>query len=645
MASTFSMAVFARYSALLAAFVASSNAALSSTGFTVSLDDVPYYIAPNAIATINITKGFPSGSKSGFFTPITVINTDDVGFSGAIFDSVVSNWTETDDVFQSGFLQGVYVQYTGPSYSSAKQAPKLNLGNVSVLTAHVATANAVPEGPYFISSSGDLYQPWRLYSDIMGAFSETTIPNADGSFSVLPANIQGQSLAVAVPSRLSYTKTPEKPLAGVRLGVKDIYDIAGMRTSNGNRAWYHFYPEANTTALAVQRLVDAGAIIVGKMKTSQFANGERATADWVDYLSPFNPRGDGYQQPSSSSSGPGAGEGAYEWLDITLGSDTGGSVRGPSQAQGLYGNRPSHGLVELTNVMPLAPELDTAGLLCRDPSIWTAAAKAMYSTNITISSSYPKQILLADFPTETGEYESDALLLDFVSKLSSFLGANATAFNITEAWATDNPDTTPVEELLNITYPLLIAKEQTQLVRDPWYAEYAAANDGRLPFVDPAPLARWAYGDNSSATIAEAVANKTQFMTWFNSSVLAPDAETCSSSLLLYIGGTEADVSYRNLYLSSPSVPFGFSTSRISVFSEAPDMVVPIGQASYFSSITNHTEVLPVTVDFMAAKGCDGMIFSLVEDLVAEGIISVSKAGRSTVDGGQILLRRSEVVQ
>lgn len=106
MASTFSMAVFARYSALLAAFVASSNAALSSTGFTVSLDDVPYYIAPNAIATINITKGFPSGSKSGFFTPITVINTDDVDFSGAIFDSVVSNWTETDDVFQSGFLQG-----------------------------------------------------------------------------------------------------------------------------------------------------------------------------------------------------------------------------------------------------------------------------------------------------------------------------------------------------------------------------------------------------------------------------------------------------------------------------------------------------------------------------------------------------------
>lgn len=60
----------------------------------------------------------------------------------------------------------------------------------------------------------------------------------------------------------------------VRLGVKDIYDIAGVRTSCGSRAYYNLYPERNVTAPAVQRLIDAGAIIVGKMKTSQFANGE-----------------------------------------------------------------------------------------------------------------------------------------------------------------------------------------------------------------------------------------------------------------------------------------------------------------------------------------------------------------------------------
>jgi len=78
-------------------------------------------------------------------------------------------------------------------------------------------------------------------------------------------------------------------------------DIKGLRTSNGNRAWYWLYPPANATAPPVQNLIDAGAIIVGKMITSQFANGETATADWVDYHEAFNPRGDGYQDTSSSS--------------------------------------------------------------------------------------------------------------------------------------------------------------------------------------------------------------------------------------------------------------------------------------------------------------------------------------------------------
>merc|ERR1711939_617752 len=213
--------------------------------------------------------------------------------------------------------------------------PELN-DTDAVMTTHVTNGSAIPPGPYFMSSSGAIYQAWRLYSDVQGAFSETLVPASDGSFSVLPANMAGQSLAVAVPSRLYFTKTPEKPLAGVRLGVKDIYDIAGVRTSNGNRAWYHLYPPANVTALSVQRLVDAGAIIVGKMKTSQFANGEEATADWVDYHAPFNPRADGMQNPSSSSSGPGAGAAAYSWLDLTIGSDTGGSIRGPCHVQGLY---------------------------------------------------------------------------------------------------------------------------------------------------------------------------------------------------------------------------------------------------------------------------------------------------------------------
>ena len=65
-------------------------------------------------------------------------------------------------------------------------------------------------------------------------------------------------------------------------------------------------------------------------------------------------------------------------------------------------------------------------------------------------------------------------------------------------------------------------------------------------------------------------------------------------------------------------------------------MVIPIGQASYFSPITNHTEYLPVTVDILAAKGCDGMIFQLAKELSAAGIINATLAGQ-TIYGGEVL--------
>lgn len=196
------------------------------------------------------------------------------------------------------------------SSANNERAEVTVLGNSTAFWVSKAQdSNPLPDGPYFVSTTGHIYQAYRLYADVQGAFSDSSIQNQDGSYSVLPANLPGQSLAVAVPSRLYFTRTTKKPLAGVRFGVKDIFDIQGLKTSNGNRAWYHLYPAANRTAPAVQNLLDAGAVIVGKMKTSQFANGESATADWVDYHAPFNPRGDGYQDPSSSSAGPAAGEG------------------------------------------------------------------------------------------------------------------------------------------------------------------------------------------------------------------------------------------------------------------------------------------------------------------------------------------------
>lgn len=65
-----------------------------------------------------------------------------------------------------------------------------------------------------------------------------------------------------------------------------------------------------------------------------------------------------------------------------------------------------------------------------------------------------------------------------------------------------------------------------------------------------------------------------------------------------------------------------------------------VGQSPYNSTITQHTEYLPVTVDILAAKGCDGMIFDLVLELQKAGVVRASKAGQTVEGGGKVLLRR-----
>ncbi|KAK7458257.1 hypothetical protein CaCOL14_006696 [Colletotrichum acutatum] len=644
----------------LFALVGAAAADLTSTGASLLLNDIYYFVSP-------FSQGNPSNSSSfnikslprAFgFTPVTVVAEP---LPKSSLASLFANWTSHDDVWQPAFLGAIFLAGLDTPCLTKESFDGTNKTQ-SIVAPLVSTASSdIPSGPYFLdTATGALHQAYRLYPDYAGAFSESLLQKPDNTFQTLSAQVPASaSLTIGVPSRLYSlsTRSPEKPLAGVRVGVKDIYDLAGVKKSNGNRAWYAFYPPATSTAPSIQALLDAGAVVVGYQKPSQFANGETATADWVDYHSPFNPRGDGYNDPSSSSSGAGASIGSYEWLDIAVGSDTGGSIRGPSAVQGLFGNRPSHGLVGLDGVMPLSPTLDTAGFLTRNPYIWDEANKALYGANYTslveteVEVVYPKMVYTVDFPTDEGA--AAQMLNQFAEDLGAFLGAKATALNLTSAWAETGPEgvrNQTLDEVLGLTYATLITKEQTPLVRDPFYADYAAAHNGRLPFVNPVPLARWGWGDKQPASaLDDARANKTLFMDWFNTEILPPSAPalntststaTCSSSLLFYVGSS-GRASLRNRYptTTTPTPPLGFSNGRLSVFSGAPDHVFPLGEVGSVSSVTNVTEMLPVTVDVMAARGCDGLIVRLAQDLVEAGILKVPLAG-GTLAGGEVLMRR-----
>ena len=156
----------------------------------------------------------------------------------------------------------------------------------------------------------------------------------------------------------------EGPLAGLTFGAKDLFDVAGFVTGAGSPEWLRTHDVAETTAPAVQALIDAGAKLVGKTAVDELAFS--ITGINPHYGTPVNPRCPD-RVPGGSSSGSGAA--AAGLVDFTLGSDTAGSVRIPASYNGIFGIRPTHGRLPLDGAMTLSPSFDTPGWLARDAAL------------------------------------------------------------------------------------------------------------------------------------------------------------------------------------------------------------------------------------------------------------------------------------
>src|SRR5206468_1337918 len=152
---------------------------------------------------------------------------------------------------------------------------------------------------------------------------------------------------------------PDEPgvgvLAGRTLAVKDLFDTAGVRTTYGSRLYGEHMPER--TAVAAQRLLDAGAVLVGKTHLPEFAWSVLGLNPW--YGTCHNPAVPG-KTTGGSSSGSAAAL-AAGLCDLALGSDTGCSIRLPSAACGTVGLKSQWGLIPIEGAYPLCPTLDTAG--------------------------------------------------------------------------------------------------------------------------------------------------------------------------------------------------------------------------------------------------------------------------------------------
>lgn len=163
------------------------------------------------------------------------------------------------------------------------------------------------------------------------------------------------------------------PLSGMGVAVKDLYAVAGQRVGAGNPAYLAEAPVQEHSAPAVQRLLDAGADVIGIARTDEFAY-SLAGAN-AHYGTPPNPRAPGHV-PGGSSSGPASAVTSMQ-ADIGLGTDTAGSIRIPSAYQGLWGLRTTHGRISREGVHPLSGSFDTVGWMTRDAQTMDAVTQAM----------------------------------------------------------------------------------------------------------------------------------------------------------------------------------------------------------------------------------------------------------------------------
>jgi aspartyl-tRNA(Asn)/glutamyl-tRNA(Gln) amidotransferase subunit A len=188
------------------------------------------------------------------------------------------------------------------------------------------------------------------------------VKHLDGALSSHLLVLEEQALTDAKQAEAEIAAGAYKgPLHGIPIGLKDIYNTAGIRTSGHSAVFKDHIPVQDAFTVALLR--SAGAVITSKLATWEFAiGGSSFDLPWPPARNPWDTKLD----PSGSSSGSAVAVAAGLCMGA-MGSDTGGSIRGPAAWCGIAGHKPTYGLLSRRGILPLSFSLDHAGPMC-----WTS---------------------------------------------------------------------------------------------------------------------------------------------------------------------------------------------------------------------------------------------------------------------------------
>lgn len=206
------------------------------------------------------------------------------------------------------------------------------------------------------------------------------------------------------------------PLAGLTFAVKDLIDVASVPTGGGNPDWARTHPVPARHAAIVERLLAAGASIIGKTVTDEISLGILGENPFDG--TPENPAASD-RVPGGSSSGSAAAV-AGGLCDFALGTDTGGSIRVPASFCGLYGIRPTHGRIDFSGVLVQAPSSDTVGWFARDAATFARVGEAVFAE--AVPAALPQHLVVATDAFAFADPAVAAALAPLVDRLGALIG-------------------------------------------------------------------------------------------------------------------------------------------------------------------------------------------------------------------------------
>ncbi|CAH0018141.1 unnamed protein product [Clonostachys rhizophaga] len=512
------------------------------------VDNISYLLHPQPLAKIvePWVKSDP--------IPVVLFTTNAVVPSATEVTGVIHRFADVDDVYAPTFADTIVLQLD-PSLDAQRELGRFRDSGCFEAVYHVAPTsppNVLPTGPYFLTQ-GNIHQAYRLYEDELDSFIFGVIPedvlNLKKYFPLPALSENGLWKKIAVPSRL-YTGhgiQTHKPLAGARMGIKDIFRLEGTQLTMMNRPWTELYGPDEESAAYTKKLIALGAVIVGKTKMTSFASPEEATDQWIDFHCPVNPRGDRYQSPSSSSTGAGTSLAGYSWLDFSVAGDSAGSVRAPAPCSGLFSLRPSFNSTSMKGIPVNSPEFDTVGHFARNLRDLHYIVSHTFENIPRNSSKFPSKILypLEFYPLKNSKQQD--LTEEFVVVLEEFLGVKRTPFSFVEEWGKNPPKEAEGLPLLKYTEKSAFWAlcydyyHGFDVFRDDYKAKF-----GKDAFASSVVRFRWDVGKQVTPKEYDEYLRQLEvFREWFSKQFMRPDPESLSSAILVMPYG-EPDPEYRD---------------------------------------------------------------------------------------------------